>query len=225
MSDAQRILDDVRIASPCSANWDQMTGSETVRFCDACSLNVYNLSTMTASEAAALVARTEGRVCVRLYRRADGTTITRDCPVGLRAAVRRASRAASAILATLFGIAVTPAARAQDETTPLMGGVPAPQEVKMGKMAVVRGRDVSIAVVDSNGAPVEGADASLTSLGTGDELDAAEIGEPGSYGFPPVAPGVYTLTVRAEGFAVSLPKTIRVRAGKPVRLTVHLARS
>src|SRR5262245_1451782 len=99
MTNPARLLDDVRIASPCTASWDAMTGSETVRFCDQCRLSVYNLSAMTAAEAAALVERTEGRMCARLYRRADGTVITRDCPVGLRAAMRRAGRAAGAALA------------------------------------------------------------------------------------------------------------------------------
>ena len=38
-----------------------------------------------AAEAAALVEQREGRLCIRLYRRPDGTMITRDCPVGVRA--------------------------------------------------------------------------------------------------------------------------------------------
>jgi hypothetical protein len=35
---------------------------------------------MTAAEAAALIAGREGRLCARLFRRADGTVITADCP-------------------------------------------------------------------------------------------------------------------------------------------------
>jgi hypothetical protein len=60
-----------------------MTGDDRVRFCNACNLNVYNFASMTSKEVRSLI--TNGRVCGRLYRRVDGTLITRDCPVGLRA--------------------------------------------------------------------------------------------------------------------------------------------
>ena len=62
-------LDHVRIAAPCKADWQQMIGSERVRFCGQCKLNVYNLSSMTKTEAESLIAQTEGRLCVRFYRR------------------------------------------------------------------------------------------------------------------------------------------------------------
>ena len=55
-------LDHVRVAAPCQADWDQMIGSERVRFCGQCSLNVYNLSAMSRSDAESLIARNEGRL-------------------------------------------------------------------------------------------------------------------------------------------------------------------
>src|SRR5688500_1859662 len=76
-------LDHVKIASPCSADWEQMIGTDRVRFCGACNLNVYNLSSLTKSQAESLIAQTEGRVCVRCYRRNDGSILTRDCPLVL----------------------------------------------------------------------------------------------------------------------------------------------
>jgi hypothetical protein len=94
-------LKHVHVASPCAADWDQMLGSDQVRFCGQCSLNVYNLSGMRRADAEALIIRTEGRVCVRFYRRRDGSVITKDCPIGLAAVHRRLSRAAQAILAFL----------------------------------------------------------------------------------------------------------------------------
>jgi hypothetical protein len=78
------VLDDIRVASPCSADWDQMTGDSRARFCGQCNKNVYNLSGMTRAEAEAVVREKEGNLCVRYYRRADGTLLTADCPVGLR---------------------------------------------------------------------------------------------------------------------------------------------
>lgn len=76
-------LDLIRIASPCTARWDDMAGDDRVRFCGACKLHVYDTSHMTAEEARALIVGRAGeRTCLRLHRRADGTVITRDCPVG-----------------------------------------------------------------------------------------------------------------------------------------------
>ena len=89
-------LDQIQIASPCTADWDQMSGDERVRHCGQCDLNVYNLSDMANADAEALIRTHEGRLCVRLYRREDGTVITADCPVGLRAAARRVFRKTAA---------------------------------------------------------------------------------------------------------------------------------
>jgi hypothetical protein len=91
-------LDQVQVAAPCPAEWERMIGTEQVRFCAQCNLNVYNLSELTKREAERLIVQHEGRLCVRYYRRADGTILTRNCPVGLHALRRRLSRLASAVV-------------------------------------------------------------------------------------------------------------------------------
>ncbi len=83
------ILDDIRIASPCPAEWEEMAGDDRARFCSNCSKHVYNISAMTAEEATTLILGREGRLCVRIYRRNDGTVLTADCPVGPRSRPRR----------------------------------------------------------------------------------------------------------------------------------------
>lgn len=95
-------LSHVKVAAPCSADWDHMVGSDRVRFCGQCKLNVYNLSGMTKREAETLINNAEGRLCVRFYRRADGTILTDNCPVGLRAIKRRLSRLANATLSAVI---------------------------------------------------------------------------------------------------------------------------
>ena len=97
-------LDHVRIAAPCKVDWNQMIGDERVRFCGQCSLNVYNLSSMSRADAESLIARNEGRLCVRFYRRYDGSIITKDCPIGLRAIRRRFSYVAKAISSSVLGL-------------------------------------------------------------------------------------------------------------------------
>src|SRR5919112_5448566 len=96
-------LDGVKVAAPCPADWGKMVGDERVRYCNRCELHVYNLSGMTRREAEALVTSSEGRLCVRFYRRADGTILTRNCPKGLSALKRRAARAATATLTAVLG--------------------------------------------------------------------------------------------------------------------------
>jgi hypothetical protein len=78
---------EIRIASPRSADWNRMTGDERIRYCPECKLNVYNFSEMSDAEIERILARRDGRLCARFYRRSDGTMLTRNCPVGFRAAV------------------------------------------------------------------------------------------------------------------------------------------
>lgn len=78
------MLDQVRVASPCNASWDEMLGDDRVRFCTSCEKNVFNLSAMTREDAERLLAeRMSGELCVRFHQRADGTVMTQDCPVGV----------------------------------------------------------------------------------------------------------------------------------------------
>ncbi|MFL6374056.1 MAG: hypothetical protein ACJ73D_05255 [Pyrinomonadaceae bacterium] len=97
-------LDNVRIASPCSADWDAMYGDDQKRFCKECKLNVYNLSGMTREDAERLVRNAEGRLCVRFYKRADGTVITQDCPVGWAKIKQRTRLYATAALSMLMAL-------------------------------------------------------------------------------------------------------------------------
>jgi len=105
------MLENIHIASPCNADWEKMQGDDRVRHCVECNLNVYNFSEMTADEVNALIMQREGRLCARLYRRPDGTLLTRDCPVGLWRRVRRIS---SVVSAALWAAVLIPFASAQD---------------------------------------------------------------------------------------------------------------
>ena len=84
------LLDQVRVASPCNADWNEMLGDDRVRFCLGCEKNVFNLSAMPRQDAEALLqARLGGEMCVRFYERSDGTILTQDCPVGVKKKQRR----------------------------------------------------------------------------------------------------------------------------------------
>lgn len=123
-------LDNVHVAAPCSANWEEMNGDEQARHCGLCQLNVYNLSAMTRHEAEKLLVEREGRLCVRFYRRADGTIITENCPRGIAAIKRRVSRAATAIFSAAFtfmsGVGIFTAFAPKQSVT--QGGITIPVE-------------------------------------------------------------------------------------------------
>lgn len=88
MSQPEPFLESLRIASPCQESWEKMEGDDRVRFCGTCQKHVYDMRYMSRDEAEDLVRATE-KVCVRMTRRADGTVITGDCPVGARDKSRR----------------------------------------------------------------------------------------------------------------------------------------
>jgi hypothetical protein len=88
-------LEDIRVATPCRADWNEMLGDDRVRFCTKCSKQVFNLSELTRVEAEALIAEKHGGLCGRYYQRADGTILLADCTVGGSGA-----RARSFVLAT-----------------------------------------------------------------------------------------------------------------------------
>ena len=97
-------LSRIRIAAPCKSEWKWMYGNDRVRFCSQCNLNVYNLSKMTREEAELLILRTEGRLCVRFYRRRDGTVLTRNCPSGLQAIKDKLTSTSATLLAALLSL-------------------------------------------------------------------------------------------------------------------------
>jgi hypothetical protein len=126
-------LDDVSIAAPCPASWDRMVGDEHVRFCGQCEKNVYNLSSLPREEAEALLQAKEGKMCVRLFKREDGTVLTNDCPVGVKK--RRRRRAA---LAAVGGSLMAAAAAIGLESRPTMGEA-VPMPATMGSVVAVQG--------------------------------------------------------------------------------------
>ena len=97
-------LNNIKVASPCSADWNEMLGDARKRFCGECKLNVYNLSEMSKQDAEELLLKSEGRLCVRFYQRNDGTVITKDCPVGWKAFKQRVSKVSAAVISLVIGL-------------------------------------------------------------------------------------------------------------------------
>jgi hypothetical protein len=141
------LLDQVRVASPCKADWNEMLGDERVRFCLSCEKNVYNLSSMTKDAAESLLQERLGNdLCVRFYQRTDGTILTQDCPVGVKKKRRKKLALAVAGAGALAAAAATSLMSnrtckggVQGEMTAVAGGMMyqgEPTEVKGDPMPV-----------------------------------------------------------------------------------------
>jgi hypothetical protein len=94
-------LDTLTVASPCSVSWNAMQGNGRVRHCGQCDKQVFNIDAMTRADAEALLAERGEGACVRFYRRFDGTILTADCPVGVRARVKVRALWAAAVTVML----------------------------------------------------------------------------------------------------------------------------
>jgi hypothetical protein len=76
-----------------------MPGDDRVRYCNRCSLNVYNLAVMSPEETEALVRNRTGRLCGRLYLRGNKKATLRDCAGNRRLKwVRRAAALAAMLV-------------------------------------------------------------------------------------------------------------------------------
>lgn len=208
-------LDHLRIASPCPANWEQMRGDERVRFCDLCNLQVYNIAQLTRKEAETLIAGTEGRICARIYRRPDGTVITKDCPVGLRAMQRRVARIAGAAFATvvsLCGSIMGQKPNARDQAS-CGRQVTVSRKVTDSQTATV----IAGTVLDPLGAVVAGARVRITDPKSG-KTSETESSNDGRFQVSGLPPGLYDLTITSPMFKSLELKQITLGAKETVTL-------
>lgn len=63
----KRFIDNVRVARPCTEDWNKMQGNDRVRMCDHCVKEVNNLSELTRKQAKQLVRSSDGNICIRYF--------------------------------------------------------------------------------------------------------------------------------------------------------------
>lgn len=90
------LMRNTMIAAPCSEKWEDMTGDDRARLCAKCDLHVVNTFMLTDEEVLASLEKIHKgeRICMRIYRRQDGTFMTRNCPVGVQRIREKAFKAA-----------------------------------------------------------------------------------------------------------------------------------
>lgn len=82
-----------------------MRGDERRRFCEKCQLHVHDLRSLSEAEATELLRGASGRLCGRVFQRADGTVLTKDCPVGVATLRRRLVMSVVAVAALFVAFA------------------------------------------------------------------------------------------------------------------------
>ena len=179
-----------------------MTGDERVRHCAQCDLSVYNLTALSHAQIEELVSAREGRLCVRLYKRRDGTMITRDCPVGFEMKVRRISKVAGAALSAAMS------------TVPLAAQVPSTTR------DLNPSGTLEMQVTDLSGAIIPNACVVLRDENTGFE-SRSHADANGLARVENLASGKYSLIVDSNGFASSR-QTIDVLAGEAKQVEIHM---
>lgn len=191
MPKSNRSFDRMIIPAPCDADWDSMIGTDRVRFCEHCNLQVTNLSNLTRQEAMRLVARSEGRLCVRFVRRTDGSIAAKQSEKKLHQISRRVSRlAAGAFTATL---SLTSAAAQTTNSQPRAVAV---AEAIAPQVSV--GSSLSGVISDPQGALVSGATVTLSSKDGSSYV--FNTGDDGMYRFSLLPAGTYALAVDAVSF-------------------------
>lgn len=188
-------INKLRVASPCPANWSEMRGDDKTRFCDLCSLNVYNFSEMTSEEIQKLITKSDGRICGRMYKRADGTILTQDCPVGIRAYYKRTARFAGAALTAIFGmfsISFAQADSKRDEPATRDDYIKIIKTKNQNQKSILSGT-----IFDRAGAVVPGVKISLTNK---DKNFKTVSNEEGKYNIGSIPAGIYLLRAEGQGF-------------------------
>jgi len=201
-------LNSISVAKPCRADWNSMTGDERKRHCGECGLNVHNIAGMTAAEVRKLIGTHEGRLCIRLFRRPDGTVITKDCPKGLAAYRRRVARFAGAAFAAAVGL--FSASFAQSKTASAH-----PQNTSVTAVKPV----LEGVVVDTAGAVIPGAKVSVRTASKSYSVLSDSIGK---YVFAkPDIVGKVKITAEKDGFK-DFKGSLEIMAGEPVFYRISL---
>jgi len=206
-------LENLKIASPCHSDWDKMQGDDRVRFCGDCQKTVYNVSAMTRRQAETFLRQNTAGICTKIYRRADGTILTEDCPVGLAAIRRRMARVAGAAFSTLLSLGTAVAQ--------LPGGAePQTSLVQIGGESQASG-SIGGVLSDPASAIIPRASVTLINQSSGLEFHST-TNDAGLFQFTSLARGVYTVQIEASGFRTFRRRDLILGIQKQARVDVTL---
>ncbi|MEO6335042.1 MAG: ankyrin repeat domain-containing protein [Pyrinomonadaceae bacterium] len=221
-------IDEIRVRDACPQAWDEMVGNDEVRFCTHCAKDVNNLSAMTRKEAARLVRKSGGSLCIRYVQRPEDTApmfagqltqITRRRIPLMAAGVMSASLSLATMAYAQGGAATppmkdTPAAakvsECEDVPKAQVANIESAGNPEKTKPAAPAGAILRGTVVDPMGAVVPNAGVTLVD-GPGARLKSIRTDADGAFRFEKLSSGIYALETEASGgFVASRVENIAV---------------
>jgi len=210
-------INSLKVASPCPMSWDQMKGDDRSRHCNLCELNVHNIAGLSTREVEDLVTTSEGRLCVRLFRRADGSVITQDCPVGLRKYRQRVAGIASAAFAAVLSLLSVSYAQKDKDT----------KNVHASKIKIVRTHErvgsssILGTVTDPMGAVIPGMEVRLFQNGESRAVVVSDAD--GQFSLGNLSEGIYDIVVRGgSGFRSLRVHDIKLNVDEKQEMNLEL---
>lgn len=197
------LIDSIEINSPCSEDWNAMTGNEQMRFCSHCNLNVNNISALTRKQAMRFVRESKGRICVRYVKNpVDNKPIFAE---KLYQITRRAGIAAGVLGASLSLSVLTyaqgkPVLIKRDSQTEISRQKDAEKDQSETAFGSISGT-----ITDPNGAVIPNITVALFNEQT-KQTRLVSSNDEGFYEFKAVTSGVYKL--KFTGFVGFAPKEI-----------------
>jgi len=183
----------LKVESPCTQAWSEMTGGTAERHCESCQRQVHNFAAMTPRQINRTIFENEGHLCARITRRADGSLVT---------ACELAGSGLSAKAATLLlGAALsTAAARAQSNPN--------------ASKAAVSGR-----FTDLNGGPLP-SQGYVVFASNGQSILETKTDRDGNWKAE-IEPGTYDVIFRTSVIFGERVNAVRLHAGEQEFSAVH----
>ena len=208
-------IDNVRVGSPCTEDWNEMRGNSQVRMCVDCVKEVSDLSTFTRKQAKRMVRASDGNICIRYAEHpitkrpifADQLhQITRRAP-GIAAGVMTASMTLSTI-AYAQGGSIDGPTRSSNDTT--ADKIVTAQKFENGKHdAKTKGAESEVlygtvqgTVTDVQGGIIQNAGVLMINATNGAKY-SVNANDEGIYSVESLVPGNYTLESTATVYAKS----------------------
>jgi len=181
-----------------------MIGTDRIRFCEHCNLQVNNLSAMTRAQMMRLISRSSGRLCVRYVEPAAPTMKPQE---KLHRIGRRVSRLAAGAFTATLSLA---AAAAQGPAPSDSAAIARVARVADSEKLNTRFGSVTGIITDPVGAVIPSVTVTLVDSAAGVNFTMT-TNETGEYFFYSLSPGTYTLQVDGAGFAPQEISDLKLR--------------
>lgn len=221
------IVDSIKVKKPCMESWDEMTGTDQMRFCSHCTKSVNNISEMTRKEALHLVRASNGNLCVRYIQ--DPKTQRPMFADSFVQISRRAPRIAAGVMSASLTLATLGYGQAPVQTEAGTGEQTNISE-SLNKMKLKipepingEGARLSGTALDPNGAVIPNIYLTLINETNSAKRTTATNSE-GAYAFEDLEPGSYTLRSDAsQGFTQTEKSGIQISDGDNSRQDIQMS--